>query len=307
MYMGKDIMGSVRSVTADTGTLEGRYEYDAFGQPYKGDLAGGMNLGYAGKPYDTATGLYNYGYRDYKPQAARFTTVDPIRDGNNWFAYVNNDPVNWMDLWGLDTVDAKQEIKVADTKTHYAKEGFSVLGVYSKTTNILDLYIIASDSSHWSSKIESFNASGHVLERSQSGPVLGTTPVGHNYGQPSQYYIPQELPNGNYELGSPVYYNENDKKYNSLGPVFIPIKTTQEVPVYGTEKPKRNSDTGLYEPIGTQSDGGYGIHADMAGSNTTWGCVGLTGTEKTKNATTLANWVQAAQKNNGSATLIIWD
>jgi RHS repeat-associated protein len=32
--------------------------------------------------YDTATGMYNYGYRDYSPRAARFTTVDPIRDGN---------------------------------------------------------------------------------------------------------------------------------------------------------------------------------------------------------------------------------
>jgi RHS repeat-associated protein len=106
MYMGKDIMGSVRSVTVDTGTLEHRYEYDAFGQPYKGDLTGGMNLGYSGKPYDTATGLYNYGYRDYKPQAARFTTVDPIRDGNNWYAYVNNDPVNWVDLWGLAEIFA---------------------------------------------------------------------------------------------------------------------------------------------------------------------------------------------------------
>jgi RHS repeat-associated protein len=101
MYLGKDTLGSVRSVTVDTGIVEGRYEYDAFGQPYKGDLSGGMNLGYTGKPYDTTTGLYNYGYRDYKPQAARFTTLDPIRDGRNWFAYVNNDPVNWVDLWGL--------------------------------------------------------------------------------------------------------------------------------------------------------------------------------------------------------------
>ena len=33
----------------------------------------------------------------------RFTTVDPIRDGANWFAYVNNDPVNYVDLWGLFT------------------------------------------------------------------------------------------------------------------------------------------------------------------------------------------------------------
>lgn len=32
------------------------------------------------------TGLYNYGYRDYSPHTVRFTTVDPIRDGTNWFA-----------------------------------------------------------------------------------------------------------------------------------------------------------------------------------------------------------------------------
>jgi hypothetical protein len=31
--------------------------------------------------------------------------VDPVRDGSNWFAYVNNDPVNWIDLWGLSQND----------------------------------------------------------------------------------------------------------------------------------------------------------------------------------------------------------
>jgi RHS repeat-associated protein len=102
VYLGKDILGSVRSASNEYGVLEDRYEYDAFGKPYAGDLENGMNLGYTGKPYDTATGLYNYGYRDYKPEAARFTTVDPVRDGTNWFAYVNNDPVNWVDLWGLE-------------------------------------------------------------------------------------------------------------------------------------------------------------------------------------------------------------
>jgi RHS repeat-associated protein len=104
-YLGKDLMGSVMMATNEYGTLEERYEYDAFGQPYTGDLTQGMNLGYTGKPYDATTGLYNYGYRDYKPEAARFTTIDPIRDGNNWFAYVNNDPVNWVDPWGLTASD----------------------------------------------------------------------------------------------------------------------------------------------------------------------------------------------------------
>ncbi len=69
-YLGKDILGSVRSVTNENGQLEDRYEYDAFGKPYQGDLDNGMNLGYMGKPYDSNTGLYNYGYRDYKPEAA---------------------------------------------------------------------------------------------------------------------------------------------------------------------------------------------------------------------------------------------
>jgi RHS repeat-associated protein len=111
VYLGKDILGSVRTATTDGGAVEDRYEYDAFGQVYKGDLSGGMNLGYTGKPYDAGTGLYNYGYRDYRPQVARFTTVDPIRDGSNWYAYVNNDPVNWIDPWGLREVDASKILK----------------------------------------------------------------------------------------------------------------------------------------------------------------------------------------------------
>jgi RHS repeat-associated protein len=105
MCLGKDVLGSVRSVSGEHGTLEERYEYDAFGKPYQGDLGNGMSLGYTGKPYDSATGLYNYGYRDYQPEAARFATVDPARDGSNWFAYVNNDPVNWVDPWGLSASD----------------------------------------------------------------------------------------------------------------------------------------------------------------------------------------------------------
>jgi RHS repeat-associated protein len=99
-YLGKDILGSVRGITDDYGQPEEQYEYDAFGKPYEEDLTQGMNLGYTGKPYDVVTETYNYGYRDYAPEVARFTNEDPIRDGSNWFAYVNNDPVNRIDLWG---------------------------------------------------------------------------------------------------------------------------------------------------------------------------------------------------------------
>lgn len=75
----------------------GRYksfsEMDAFGAIIEGDLSGKQNYGYLRKQFDKQTGLYNYGYRDYTPKVARFTTVDPIRDGANWLTYCRNDAV----------------------------------------------------------------------------------------------------------------------------------------------------------------------------------------------------------------------
>ena len=47
----------------------------------------------------------DYGFRDYSPAHARFITEDPIRDGENWFAYVGNNPVNFIDPWGLSASD----------------------------------------------------------------------------------------------------------------------------------------------------------------------------------------------------------
>ena len=104
---------------------ESYYDYDIFGSPITGNYTTGSDYGYLGKPYDSITGLYNYGYRDYSPQTVRFTTVDPIRDGSNWFAYVNNDPVNYVDLWGL---------LASDGKKWYEKVKDFFTGVYHKVT-----------------------------------------------------------------------------------------------------------------------------------------------------------------------------
>ena len=60
-----------------------------------------MNGRKLGRQNDPTSRLYNYGYRDYAPQSARFTTVDPIRDDSNWFIYCNDDPINYIDSAGL--------------------------------------------------------------------------------------------------------------------------------------------------------------------------------------------------------------
>ena len=100
----------------------GSVSYDIFGSPYQKSgsfLADdSLDFGYLGKPYNADTELYDYGFRDYSPEIARFTSVDPIRDGRNWYCYVVNDPVNYVDLWGLCGSDGK---KLTDEQLATAK------------------------------------------------------------------------------------------------------------------------------------------------------------------------------------------
>ena len=108
-YYGSDILGSVKFITGQGGQEVKRIEYDVFGGIYKGNSPYGLETGYTGKPYGAVTGLSDYGFRDYSPTHARFITEDPIRDGENWFSYVGNNPVNWIDPWGLSASEKKKE------------------------------------------------------------------------------------------------------------------------------------------------------------------------------------------------------
>ena len=119
---GHDALGSVAAAVSQ-GALEERFRYDAFGGNYEGELETDER-GYNGKPHDPVTGLYDYGYRDYDPVTGRFSTVDPIRDGRNWYVYTANDPVNYVDAWGLLTEDGGGE-DTKRTQFHHPKDGYN--------------------------------------------------------------------------------------------------------------------------------------------------------------------------------------
>lgn len=60
---------------------------------------------YIGKERDEETGLYYFGARYYAPWLARWTSADPlgVKDGNNVFAFVHDNPVTFHDPSGTLT------------------------------------------------------------------------------------------------------------------------------------------------------------------------------------------------------------
>jgi hypothetical protein len=55
------------------------------------------------------------GFTDYAATLTQFTTMVLIRNGRNWFAYVERDPINKIDLWGLETVVMSQDIPLSQS------------------------------------------------------------------------------------------------------------------------------------------------------------------------------------------------
>jgi hypothetical protein len=103
--------------------------------------------GVTGGVLEGMTGMYNYGYRDYK--AGRFTTEDPVRDGNNWYAYMNSKGSNDGVIMSIP----RTAIPVAFLHTHAAYDSRYESNVFSSTdkkmatTHGIPFYLASTDSS----------------------------------------------------------------------------------------------------------------------------------------------------------------
>ncbi len=63
------------------------------------------------------------------PQVTLFITMDPIRDGNNWYTCVQNNPVNLRDLWGLECQtgnDREDAVNQKVTNVRVETSGFEI-------------------------------------------------------------------------------------------------------------------------------------------------------------------------------------
>jgi len=93
-------------VDISDGSVVQRMDYDAFGNVTLDSNPGFQPFGFAGGIYDLDTQLTQFGARDYDAEIGRWTAKDPILfagGDTNLYGYVLGDPVNFVDLYGLET------------------------------------------------------------------------------------------------------------------------------------------------------------------------------------------------------------
>jgi len=101
-YLHHDQQGSTRLLTGSTGTVEGSYTYDAYGNQTRHTGTATTPLGYDAQYTSSDTGLIYLRNRVYDPTTAQFLTVDPAESiTGEPYAYTGDNPVNREDAVGL--------------------------------------------------------------------------------------------------------------------------------------------------------------------------------------------------------------
>ncbi len=73
-----DALGSIYGMTDNTGAVQARYSYDAFGARTVSTEAVSTRVGFTGREHDP-TGLMYYRARYFEPSTGAFTSIDPQR------------------------------------------------------------------------------------------------------------------------------------------------------------------------------------------------------------------------------------
>ena len=222
-YYTTDILGSVMLTTDSLGRVSNRYNYDAYGTNYTGSFSGKNKIGYNSKHYDTGTGWYNYGYRDYDSKLGRFTTQDPIRDGMNWYAYCGGDPINCIDAWGLEIDSSKLDRKEKKiykkavkelTKTERGKELVDNLKKDEETYTII-INNNGDNSYNPENKQINWNPNRTIIS-GDDGEISSTTLLAHEMGHAEQDLKGELLINPTVEQRIDI---ENQNIWNTENPI----------------------------------------------------------------------------------------
>jgi RHS repeat-associated protein len=103
-YYLSDVAGNITGLSDATGSTAATYSYDAFGVPTNSTGTVTNPFTYAGREFDSKSGLYYNRARYYEPTTGRFLSEDPAPSVNS-YNYVRNDPVDFNDPTGAGIWD----------------------------------------------------------------------------------------------------------------------------------------------------------------------------------------------------------
>jgi RHS repeat-associated protein len=111
-FFQSDVLGSTTSLSGSSGALGNTYTYDGYGKltASTGNVANPFR--FTGREFDPETGIYYYRARYYDSTAGRFVSEDPIRfrGGIDFYAYTYNNPLNWIDPFGLEVQECRRPL-----------------------------------------------------------------------------------------------------------------------------------------------------------------------------------------------------
>jgi len=115
--------GDVVQLLDNNGNIIREYRYDAFGVERFKDENDTNPFRYTGEYFDRETGMIYLRMRFYIPHLGRFLNEDPIRDGLNWYTYVNGNPIMFIDPWGLSAEGWAQYISQLNSSLEQTQAG----------------------------------------------------------------------------------------------------------------------------------------------------------------------------------------
>ena len=146
LYLHQNRLGSTIRITRENGTTIAWADYDEWGKPrspidFDMNMAGIDNaIGFTSYTYDVVLDKFFAQTRIYDASNRRFTQIDPIKDGLNWYTYVGNNPTRFIDPLGLEKVLLREIIeKNGGTVTTTQRTIFGIdCGLKSVTVTIGD-------------------------------------------------------------------------------------------------------------------------------------------------------------------------
>jgi RHS repeat-associated protein len=110
-----DGAGNITAMMDGNLNMAARYLYTPFGGTLGkwGPQADANVMRFSSKPWHSASGTYDFGFRQFMPNLMRFSTQDPIGEagGINLYGFVGNDPLRYADPWGFQGTQLELDLE----------------------------------------------------------------------------------------------------------------------------------------------------------------------------------------------------